>query len=222
MVSFRHYTGYLNKVWKGFMSLEVSNVLLDQMILDELGKVNLNGIIVLSVVTRPNSMQVVFKVSTMKIEFVVDDNYQFQTLSVTSEGKTHKDLDYLTTFDDLVFDVMTKVKLVEMKKRSECRELDLQSTSGMKVHHPLERARLESVILREEKIKQQEYELNLRDQEIKKLEKSLYAKENENALQRQQDEAESKVTSLKKLEEIGQLIKKSVFNLLQKIKNKKA
>lgn len=204
-----------------YASLEMDVVILDQMILDELENVALNGVTVLSVVTELNTMRVVFETSSVKIVFMVDDDYQFQTLSVTCDGVTHEAPNDLTTFDDLVFDVMTKVKLVEMRKRIEYEGLAPSIEAPTQVQGPLDQARLEAVMRREEKIKQQEHQLNLREQKIKKIEKLLYAKEAENTLKRREEEMELEAKRLKNREKIERTIKKNVNDLLQKFKKQR-
>ena len=193
-------------------------MILDQMILDELENVDLNGMTVLSVVTELNAIRVVFEIPPVKITFRVNDEYQFQTLSASRDGVVYEDPDYLATFDDLVFDVMTKVKLIEMKKRIEYEDLAPKIETHINVQGPLDQARLEAVIRREKKIEQQEHQLNLREQEIKKLEKLLYVKEAANALQRQEEEMELEAKRLENREKIEHTIKKNINDLLRKFK----
>jgi len=159
--------------------------MLDQMILDELRKTDLNGITILSVITEPEAIQVVFEMPPTKVEFRIDGDCQFQILSVTYNGIVYDDPRYLAQFHNVVLDVMIKVKLVETKKRIEYESMRQKNKS-------LIQSRLEALSLREELIKKQEKQLDLKEKEVKDREKLLLDKEETLALQRKVEELKQK------------------------------
>ena len=164
--------------------------MLDQMILDELKKTDLNGITILSVVTEPEAIQVVFELPPTKVEFRIDGDCQFQILSVIYNGIVYDDPRYLAQFHNVALDVMIKVKLVETKKRIEYESMQEQNKN-------LVQGRLEAIALREEKIRIQEQQCDLKEQEIKDREKLLHNRENALALQRQEQELKMKEEAIK-------------------------
>ena len=177
--------------------------MLDQMILDELKNTDLNGITILSVVTEPEAIQVVFELPPTKVEFRIDGDYQYQILSVSYNGVMYDDPHYLAQFHDIVVDVMAKVKLVEKKKRIEYETFKQQNTN-------LIQGRLEALALREEKIKIQEQQFDLKEQEIKDREKLLHNKENAIALQRQEQELKMKEDAIKNRAQSRERFKESL------------
>jgi len=199
--------------------MEVGMMTLEQLILDELKQMNLNGVTVLSVVWEFGLMRVVFELSAVKITFTVNNDYQFQVVSVNHNGKVYDDPQYLVKFEDLAFDVMTKVKLAEMKKRLDYKKLQPAHEKQLSpVRSVLEQARLEAVIIREEKIRAQEAQLDLREQEIKKLEQSLYEKENAISLQRREEEMELEAKRIENREKFEKTVKRNVDDLFRKFK----
>ena len=186
------------------------------MILDELKKVDLNGITVLSVSWESEGMRIVFKLPFAKVEFKVDDGYQLQILSVDDREVKNRDAPYLAKFELIALDVMKKVKLVEMKKRAEY-ELSKQQDDTV----VLVQSRLETLMLRETQIKTQEQELDLKEKEIKNREKLLYDKEAELILQRQADMLNLKAKRLKNREHVENVVKKRVKGLFPIFKKQK-
>jgi len=164
----------------------VAFVVLDQMILDELKKTDLNGITILSVVTEPEAIQVVFEMPPTKVEFRIDGDCQFQILSVNYNGVVYDDPRYLSQFHNVVLDVMIKVKLVETKKRIEYDSLKQQQSKN------LVQGRLDALALREKKIKEQELQYDMKEKEIKDREKILLDKEETITLQRRLEELKQK------------------------------
>ena len=157
---------------------------LDQMILDEFKNVDLNGLTVLSVVVLPEALRIVFEVSPAKVEFTVNDDSQFQILSVIYNGVAYDDPDYLAQFDGFVLDVIAQVKPIEAKERVHYERLKRQKLEQDEENFILTQGRLEAIFLREEKIKEQEQQLDLKEQEIRIREKMLYDMEAEIALKR--------------------------------------
>lgn len=195
---------------------------LETLILDELNQMNLNGITVLSVAYEIGLMRVVFELSKAEIEFTIDDDYQFQVTSITYNGKIYEDPRYLVKFEELAFDVMTKVKLTEMKNRAKHKHLRprLEKNEAV-VRSALEQARYDAVLIREEKNKEQEAQLSLKEQEIKKLEQALYEKENALALQRKNEEMALVAKQIENRERIEKTVKRKVTRLFETFKKSK-
>jgi len=181
-------------------------MVLDQMILDELKKIDLNGITVLSVVCEPEAIQVVFEMPPAQVEFRVGNDYQFQILSVTYNNVVYNDPRYLAQFRDFVVDVMVKVKMVEAKKRIEFDALK-------KKNENLVQGRLEALILREERIKEQEQQLDLKEQEIKEREKLLHDREDKIALQWQEERLKEEALKNQNRERLKKMLRDSVNRL---------
>jgi len=188
----------------------------DQMILDELKNVNLNGVTVLSVVSEPDVIRIVFEIPPAKVEFMVDADDQFQILSVNYNGVGYNEPHYLAQFEGFVLDVITKVKLIGVKKHMGNKALKQQDENSILIQ-----GRLEALILREEQIKQQEQQLDLKEQEIKKHEKLLCDKESAIALQRQEEELKLEAKRLKNRENLQNTFKNNANGLIQKFKKKK-
>ena len=205
---------FSSKIWYNFNVILLSYivgvafVMLDQMILDELKNTDLNGITVLSVVTEPEAIQVVFEMPPTQVEFRIDGDCQFQILSVTYNGVVYDDPRYLAQFHNVVLDVMIKVKLVETKKRIEYEAMQQQSNNALQLQEKnIVQGRLDTLALREERIKKQERQLDLKEQEIKDREKLLRDKEEAIALERRVEELKYKEDALKNREKFDGILR---------------
>jgi len=163
-------------------------VTLDQMIQDELKNIDLNGLTVLSVVVLPEALRIVFEMPPTKVEFMVNDDFQYRILSVIYNGVAYDDPDYLAQFEGVVLNVITQVKAVEAKQRVYYEKLKQQKLKQYGENPILTQGRLEAILLREERIKEQEQQLDLKEQEIRNREKILYDKEAEIALKREEED----------------------------------
>ena len=92
---------------------------LKEFILAELQKLELNGIKVVDLSIGSTSTRFVIAIEHSIIDFVVNNNSQFQTLSVVYKGKKYVDAKYLAQFDGFVADVIRIVQPVVERKKDE-------------------------------------------------------------------------------------------------------
>ena len=92
---------------------------LEQMILKELKKIDLDGISVVRVISKPEITKIIFNISSIVVEFVVNDIYQYQILKATYHDKVYENADALNQFNQIVSKVIKEVKPIEMFKRAE-------------------------------------------------------------------------------------------------------
>jgi len=194
-------------------------VTLDQMILDELNNIDLNGMTVLSVAWDLEGLRIVFEIPPVKVEFIVNNEYQFQILSVNHSGVIYDDSQYLAQFNDLVIDVITQVKLIETKNRAKYEELKQQKLKQQEENFILNQGRLEAIMLREEKIKALEYQLYLKEQEIKDREKIVHDRETEVARKRQVEELKLEEKRLKNRRKYKSILRNGLIRKFKKQKD---
>jgi len=187
--------------------------MLGELILDELKNTSLDGITVLNVVSEADIIRVIFefaipeKTST-EIEFEVNENYQVTILKATHEGVVYQELDYLSQFENLVFDMMTKVKLVEKKIRQEYALLLAQTEKQPLVMDPVEQARWDAIVRREEAVRKEEEELDAKEEEIRLMELLLQGKENAISLLKREEEDNLEARRLENREKLENRVKK--------------
>ena len=92
---------------------------LKKFILDELLKLELKGIKVIDFSIDSYSTRYVIAIEHSTVDFVVNDENQFQILSVTYSGRKYTDAEYLAKFNDFVADVIRVVKPIVREKKSE-------------------------------------------------------------------------------------------------------
>jgi len=131
----------------------VSELELKKFILSELAKLELNGIKVIdfSMGLSSTKFEVAFEQST--VEFVLNDDDQFQILSVVYNGKKYVDADYLCHFNDFIIDVITTLKPVIKEKKAEYMK-----------NPDLIDYREEQAKLKEEHLEKRAFELQAREQ----------------------------------------------------------
>jgi len=193
----------------------------DEMIFEELQNADLNGVIILNVVTEADVRRVAFEVPPEIVEFVVDADYKFQVLSVKHLGVTYEEPSYLAKFDDFVFDVMMKIKLVELKLHAKYEKMLEVQGNAVLDRKEADQARLEDLMIREERIRRQEEELDLREREVRRLEQVIYSKEDAVALQRQEEELELEAKRLENRQNLENMMKSNTSSLLQLFKKSK-
>jgi len=189
--------------------------MLDELILEELQLIDLKGIIVLSIKCGGTAIRVLFKVDrpdtdidVAEIEFEVNDNYQVNIFGATHEGTFHDNPNYLFQFENIVFDVMTKVKVVEKRMRQEYGLLLAQMEKKPFIINPVEQARWEAVLRHEEVVLKQEAELDAKEEELRLLEILLQGKEFANALLRSEEEENLEAKRLENREKLGNSVRK--------------
>ena len=184
--------------------------MLDELIMDELKNIDLMGITVISVESHADVMRVVFDVAFTEIEFEVDEAYQIKILSVTTADAVHQDPDYFIQFEDMVFDVMTKVKLVEMKKRKEYNALLVKEKHRPQVRTVAQKVRWDAVLKEERSLEKEEQELAEKEEEVKILEILLRGEEHAISLQRSEEAGKLEAVRLENREKIGNKIKEKI------------
>jgi len=181
--------------------------MLDQLILDELKKMDLTGISVLSVESHADVIRVVFDSGFAEIEFAVDEAYQIEILSVTDADVIHEDPEYFVQFEDVVFEVMTKVKLIEMKKRKEYDSLLLKGKKRPPVRTVAEKVRWDALLKQERNLEKQEQALVAKEEEVKILEILLRGEEHAISLERNEEAGKLEAVRLENREKLGNKIK---------------
>jgi len=185
--------------------------MLDQLILKELKQMDLTDITFLSVeVQAADVIRVVFDIAFKEIEFKVDDAYQVEILSITDSEGIHKDPTYFVQFGDIVFDVMMRVKLVEMKKRKEYDALLLTSMSQVPHQNVAEKARWDDLRKREQNLEKQEQELAVDEEKVRIFEILLQGEEHAISLQKNEEVQKLEAVRLKNRERLGNKIKERI------------
>ena len=92
---------------------------LKKFILDELLKLDLNGIKVIDFSIDSSSTRFVVAIEHSIVDFVVNNDNQFQILSVTYNGTKYTNADYLCQFNDFVASIIIRVKPVVKEKADE-------------------------------------------------------------------------------------------------------
>ena len=92
---------------------------LKKFILDELLKLELNGVKVVDFSIDSSSTRFVIAIEQSTVEFVVNNDNQFQILSVMYNGKKYVNTDYLHKFNDFVASVIARVSPVVKEKTDE-------------------------------------------------------------------------------------------------------
>ena len=98
---------------------EVNGLELKQFILDELLKLDLNGVKVVDFSIESSSTRFVIAIEQSTVDFIVNDDNQFQILSVTYNGKKYTNAEYLNQFNDFVAYIIVRVKPVVKEKTEE-------------------------------------------------------------------------------------------------------
>ena len=92
---------------------------LKKFILDELLKLELKGIKVIDFSIDSYSTRFVIAIEHSTVDFVVNDENQFQILSVMYNGRKYIDAEYLSKFNGFVADVIRIVKPIVREKSAE-------------------------------------------------------------------------------------------------------
>jgi hypothetical protein len=183
---------------------------LEQLILSELQHLELNGIKILKVIIKPNAMQVTFEMSPAIVEFMVNDEYQYQILKVTYNNVVYENTEYLSQFDQIVIDLIKKIKPIEMAKRDEYNKQQVKHVFAP----PASQSRLEALEQREQKIDEKEKLLKQKEQEIKAREELLNNKEKLLAMKRAAA-IEERNARKANLESTKQVIKEHANSILE-------
>jgi len=97
----------------------VNELELKKFILDELLKLKLNGIEMIDFSMGSSSVRFVIKAEKSIIDFVVNNDNQFQILSVIYNGKKYVDSEYLRQFNDFIAAIINIIKPVVKEKADE-------------------------------------------------------------------------------------------------------
>ena len=142
---------------------------LEQMILNELQQMELGGIRILSVISKPDVTQVIFEAPPTIVEFKVNNECQYQILKVTYQGVVYEHPEYLSQFNQVVIHVINIIKPIEKAKRDElAKQLAVSRVP---------QSRLEAVEQREQKINELERMLEEKELVIKAREELIKHKE---------------------------------------------
>jgi len=158
---------------------------LENLILNEMKHIDLNGIVVTSVAYINERLHIVFEIAPAKVEFYMSDDFEIQILKVHYQNNEYTEASYLKKFEHMAFDVVSKVKFVEMKVKLQ-NPLITPRTKQIKpiISKAIEQTRLDDIIKREEKIRVFEKELDIKEEKLKQFETTLVEKENQIAHQR--------------------------------------
>ena len=92
---------------------------LKQFILDELLKLELNGVKVVDFSIESSSTRFVVAIEQSIVDFIVNKDNQFQILAVTYNGKKYTNAEYLSQFNDFVASIIVRVKPIVKEKTDE-------------------------------------------------------------------------------------------------------
>ena len=92
---------------------------LKQFILDELLKLDLNGVKVVDFSIESSATRFLIAIEQATVDFIVNDDNRFQILSVTYGGKKYTNADYLCQFNDFIASVIVSVKPIVKEKKEE-------------------------------------------------------------------------------------------------------
>lgn len=182
---------------------------LEEIILSELQQVELNGIRMLRVMSKPEGTQIIFEIPPAIVEFVVNDDYRYQILKVTYQQVVYQNHDYLSRFNPIVTDVIKKVKPIEMVKRAAFAKQQMDE----RIVHPAFKSRLEVLEQREQSISEKEALLEKKEREIKAREEGLNHQEQTLALKRVRVIEEKNARKIANRERTLQKMKKSAANI---------
>jgi len=104
---------------KRFGCTEVNELELKRFVLDELLKLELKGVKVVDFSIDSSSTKFVIAVEHSTVSFVVNDENQFQILSVVYNEKEYVNADYLSQFNDFIAAVVSILKPVVKEKVDE-------------------------------------------------------------------------------------------------------
>ena len=142
---------------------------LEQIILNELRHIELGGMRILGVISKPDATQITFEIPPAVVEFKVNDKYQYQILKVIYDGVPYENSDYLNQFNPMVIDIIKKVKPIEIVER--------EAFAKQLTINRIPQSQLEALEQREQEIAEQETQLEKKEQEIKVREELLGDKE---------------------------------------------
>jgi len=185
---------------------------LEQMILSELQLIDLNGIEVLRVISKPEETQIIFEMPPAVVEFVVNDDYHYRILKVTYQYVVYQNPEYLSQFNHIVSDVIQKVKPIEMNQR----EVFAKQQAERIITEAASQNRLVALKQREQKIGELELLLEKKEQEIKVREEMLDSQEQALALKRATVAKEKSARKILSGERVLQKIKKHTSNMTGK------
>lgn len=185
---------------------------LEQLILNELQHISLNGITITNVVCQPTVTEVAFEMAPAVVKFLVDANYQYQVVSVNYGSAAYNDAQHLTHFNPIVLHILEQTKLADIRKKFEQSAQvitpSVAPVSLVETMAGVDQARLNAVIAREKRIHTFEQQLDLKEEEIKRQEQILYEKESLILAQRAATEELAKEKKFERMKKVGVTINK--------------
>ena len=97
---------------------------LDQLLLNEVRKIDLNGVIITAVMTQPEMIEITFEMPPAVVKFVVDHNYQFQVAMVNYGTTKYTDLQHLTHFNSVAVHILEQTKIIDVRRALEAQMMN--------------------------------------------------------------------------------------------------
>lgn len=176
---------------------------LNQQILSEIQKIDLNGISVLAVAAGPNFIDILFDMPPARVKFRVEPNNQFQVTGANYGDTTYTDVQHLMHFNSVVLHILEQTKINEIRAKIEAQNAAIMNQATLDISPGVDAHRLQAIIAREQRNREFEEQLDLKEAQIKEQEQILYEKESVIVAQRNAAEIAAKEKQYEKVKKIN-------------------